>query len=193
MHFSRFCYCWPRDRFNPQIKSNAVRALGNLSRVIPFVNPLEQGKCAFSSPLTSKMGIFSWKCSLTQKDTNCSSNSTGCFHLLENIVQAFLSCITTGNVKVSVSMLLPIFTIYSLSPSHFAPFSILICPTDLHHFLFWQWCHSPFNLIHKLILSLHLNHLFLTSNCFLSHSPTQSFSGKFTHFVLGAQREGQRE
>ncbi|CAO2816693.1 unnamed protein product [Amaranthus hypochondriacus] len=83
-----------------KIKSNAVRALGNLSRVIPFVNPLEQGKCAFSSPLTSKMGNLSWKCSLTQKDTTCFSNSMGCFHLLEDIVQAFLSCITTGNVKV---------------------------------------------------------------------------------------------
>ncbi|KNA24381.1 hypothetical protein SOVF_016150 isoform A [Spinacia oleracea] len=83
-----------------KIKSNAVRALGNLSRVIRFSNPLEQGKCAVTCPGTGKMDNFSWKCTSTQEDTARSTDSLGCVHLLEKIVQAFLSCITTGNVKV---------------------------------------------------------------------------------------------
>ncbi|XP_021763705.1 uncharacterized protein LOC110728369 [Chenopodium quinoa] len=83
-----------------KIKSNAVRALGNLSRVIPFANPLEQGKCPVICPGISKMENFSWKCTVTHRDTALSSDPLGCVHLLEKIVQAFLSCITTGNVKV---------------------------------------------------------------------------------------------
>ncbi|KAL2940357.1 HEAT repeat-containing protein 6 [Bienertia sinuspersici] len=83
-----------------KIKSNAVRALGNLSRMIPFANPLEQGKCAVTCPGTSKIDKFSRECTITQRDATCSSDSLGCIHLLERIVQAFLSCITTGNVKV---------------------------------------------------------------------------------------------
>lgn len=83
-----------------KIKSNAVRALGNLARVIPFANPLEQGTCAVTCTGTSKMEKISWKSITSQMDTTWSSDSLGCVHLLEKVVQAFLSCITTGNVKV---------------------------------------------------------------------------------------------
>lgn len=57
-----------------KIKSNAVRALGNLSRFIEFTS--SQTFCLSSKPAE---GDSLW---------------------LERMVQAFLSCVTTGNVKV---------------------------------------------------------------------------------------------
>ncbi|XXG76379.1 hypothetical protein AAC387_Pa08g0743 [Persea americana] len=55
-----------------KVKSNAVRALGNLSRFVRF----------------------------TIQSTVCKGPMNGNSHWLERMVQAFVSCVTTGNVKV---------------------------------------------------------------------------------------------
>ncbi|KAJ8632521.1 hypothetical protein MRB53_025857 [Persea americana] len=55
-----------------KVKSNAVRALGNLSRFVRF----------------------------TIQSTMCKGPMNGNSHWLERMVQAFVSCVTTGNVKV---------------------------------------------------------------------------------------------
>lgn len=84
-------------RDGDKIKSNAVRALGNLSRVIPFVNPLKQGNNAITCPGTNGIDILPSNCCVIESSQ---PDSLRGMHLLERIVQAFLSCITTGNVKV---------------------------------------------------------------------------------------------
>lgn len=129
----------------PQIKSNAVRALGNLSRVIRFSNPLEQGKCAVTCPGTGKMDNFSWKCTSTQEDTARSTDSLGCVHLLEKIVQAFLSCITTGNVKVSCTVCKFCLLVHFIvdSPTFFYFHPII---RDLFLQVQWNVCHALSNL-----------------------------------------------
>ena len=73
-----------------QVRANAVRALGNLAR---FVN--------FSS------NHFSPGCKLEQKSDSeglhCSGNiQTPASEWLGTMVQTFMSCVTTGNVKVSL-------------------------------------------------------------------------------------------
>nr|XP_043638828.1 HEAT repeat-containing protein 6 isoform X2 [Erigeron canadensis] len=65
-------------RDGDKIKANAVRALGNLSRFVPCSS---QDVCGI--PATSSL-------QLTWEDPSW----------LEKMVQAFLSCVTTGNVKV---------------------------------------------------------------------------------------------
>lgn len=92
-----------------QIKSNAVRALGNLSRFV---------KCKCSSGSFDKpMDLVdlapkdnSDEVSTSSKDKKVSHvNTSSSFHQasvgdsrwLERIVQALISCVTTGNVKVS--------------------------------------------------------------------------------------------
>lgn len=89
-------------RDGDKIKSNAVRALGNLSRVIPFADPLRQGNFAVTFPGTSNTDAFLERSSGMESSATQSTlfDSLGSKHLLERIVQAFLSCITTGNVKV---------------------------------------------------------------------------------------------
>ncbi|GAB4836174.1 hypothetical protein Ancab_001087 [Ancistrocladus abbreviatus] len=72
-----------------KIKSNAVRALGNLSRVIPF-SSLNKPDCEVYPSEQHEDGCHHGSL----------SDSLGNVHLLDRIVQAFLSCITTGNVKV---------------------------------------------------------------------------------------------
>lgn len=73
-----------------KIKSNAVRALGNLSRFINFT-------CSATNNVPRDSTI------LYNSSQNCkiSSSSTSVYtHWLERMVQAFVSCVTTGNVKV---------------------------------------------------------------------------------------------
>ncbi|KAK9742008.1 hypothetical protein RND81_03G142900 [Saponaria officinalis] len=77
-------------RDGDKIKSNAVRALGNLSRVIPFNSSLKLESCDARCLGTSK----------EYASAREHRSNFGCMHLLERIVQTFLSCITTGNVKV---------------------------------------------------------------------------------------------
>ncbi|RWW10583.1 hypothetical protein GW17_00025868 [Ensete ventricosum] len=78
-----------------QIKSNAVRALGNLSRFIRLNN-----HSAESLPRTDWFFFIS---------SGSKSAFHGNAHWLERMVQAFVSCVTTGNVKVCLAP-----TVYSI-------------------------------------------------------------------------------
>lgn len=62
-----------------QVKANAVRGLGNLSRSIQItIGPEDH----------------------TEEQLHALEASSRSFDWLEQMVQAFLSCVTTGNVKV---------------------------------------------------------------------------------------------
>ncbi|KAL6349295.1 hypothetical protein AAG906_033951 [Vitis piasezkii] len=91
-----------------KIKSNAVRALGNLSRFLQYRSPTgihdKPVNCAgLSTPINSVEVLSS---STNKKNGHrFVSNSNqplplGDSSWLERMVQAFLSCVTTGNVKV---------------------------------------------------------------------------------------------
>eukprot|EP00252_Welwitschia_mirabilis_P002111 TRINITY_DN12027_c0_g2_i2.p1 TRINITY_DN12027_c0_g2~~TRINITY_DN12027_c0_g2_i2.p1 ORF type:complete len:370 (-),score=60.50 TRINITY_DN12027_c0_g2_i2:120-1229(-) len=67
------------SRDGDKIKANAVRALGNLSRFVNFSNK------TFTATVSQRV-----------KETSHKTNSLW----LEKMVNAFVSCVTTGNVKV---------------------------------------------------------------------------------------------
>ncbi|KAI5406799.1 hypothetical protein KIW84_053171 [Lathyrus oleraceus] len=71
-----------------KVKSNAVRALGYISQIFNCSTPRSQDTFVHNleNPMTCKR--------------RCLLDSLEDFHRLEKIVQAFISCITTGNVKV---------------------------------------------------------------------------------------------
>lgn len=87
-----------------QIKANAVRALGNLSRFVPFpgnsiISNETMGHIAtplinFSVENLSKLQNVDQNSKSFQPGTSKASD------WLEKMVQAFVSCVTTGNVKV---------------------------------------------------------------------------------------------
>ena len=70
--------------------------------MIPFADPLRQGNFTVTFPGTSNTDAFLERCSGMESSATQSTlfDSLGSENLLERIVQAFLSCITTGNVKV---------------------------------------------------------------------------------------------
>jgi hypothetical protein len=76
-----------------QIKANAVRALGNLSRFVKFIddNPIDS-----LSDSCSKISLKSELKRETKREAKPSTSSPW----LERMVQSFVSCVTTGNVKV---------------------------------------------------------------------------------------------
>uniref|UniRef100_A0A1D1Y3V8 HEAT repeat-containing protein 6 n=1 Tax=Anthurium amnicola TaxID=1678845 RepID=A0A1D1Y3V8_9ARAE len=92
-----------------KIKSNAVRALGNLSR---FVGCSDNSTADSGSVESTSPGIaFQWAQSLEIHHCSEASDpeippkaiksvSLHTPHWLERMVQAFVSCVTTGNVKV---------------------------------------------------------------------------------------------
>ncbi|XP_011074984.1 HEAT repeat-containing protein 6 isoform X2 [Sesamum indicum] len=85
-------------RDNDKVKANAVRALGNLSRFIKFTSqPLVHG-----DPMDGMHynGVESSKDYMNERADSLPSASLGTFDWLEQMVQTFLSCVTTGNVKV---------------------------------------------------------------------------------------------
>lgn len=93
-----------------QIKSNAVRALGNLSRLIKFsCSPSTCEKPVSNSGLylmANKSEDLLSKSDSKVHPGCTSKNLYDTFYnssLLERIVQAFISGITTGNVKVPLS------------------------------------------------------------------------------------------
>lgn len=84
-----------------QVKANAVRGLGNLARSIQFTKQLPvngdpmdsiHSKTEYSSALGSKYHM--------KERSQSFQSSSGSFDWLDQMVQAFLSCVTTGNVKV---------------------------------------------------------------------------------------------
>ncbi|KAK7308357.1 hypothetical protein VNO77_41959 [Canavalia gladiata] len=81
-----------------KVKSNAVRALGYISRIL---------KCPtskFEDPSVDYQDHKADACCTSENlmmcQQRCALDSMQDFHRLERIVQAFISCITTGNVKV---------------------------------------------------------------------------------------------
>ncbi|XP_073159356.1 uncharacterized protein [Henckelia pumila] len=87
---------------NDKVKANAVRALGNLARFIQFTGP----HCMHCEPmdsLCSKLASNGIKPPGDYLEDRCDSfhpaASENC-EWLEKMVHAFLSCVTTGNVKV---------------------------------------------------------------------------------------------
>ncbi|XP_042036106.1 HEAT repeat-containing protein 6-like isoform X5 [Salvia splendens] len=83
------------------VKANAVRGLGNLARSIQFTKHLPVD----GDPLDSMHSKIECHCTQGFKDhikekSQSVQSSSGSFDWLDQMVQAFLSCVTTGNVKV---------------------------------------------------------------------------------------------
>ncbi|KAG0484834.1 hypothetical protein HPP92_008913 [Vanilla planifolia] len=91
-----------------KIKSNAVRALGHISRSLRFYcdsSTYELNKISESFHLAQNLEFsisFFQQSNGSLVSTSCVLNRTlhGDHRLLERMVQAFLSCVTAGNVKV---------------------------------------------------------------------------------------------
>ncbi|KAL3641854.1 hypothetical protein CASFOL_012669 [Castilleja foliolosa] len=85
-------------RDNDKVKANAVRALGNLARCIKFTSrPLVLEDIADHIHLKIAKGH---KGDVPERSDSNSSATLESFDWLEQMVQTFLSCVTTGNVKV---------------------------------------------------------------------------------------------
>ncbi|PIN24648.1 hypothetical protein CDL12_02611 [Handroanthus impetiginosus] len=87
---------------NDKVKANAVRALGNLSRSIQFSSsPHLCGDPVDHSQLKIEHnGMKGYKDDTKERSRSSPSASSRSLDWLEQMVQAFLSCVTTGNVKV---------------------------------------------------------------------------------------------
>ncbi|KAL3015724.1 hypothetical protein AAZX31_06G172400 [Glycine max] len=83
---------------NTQVKSNAVRALGYISRILKSSTSKFQGTSAGHHDRMTDAYLNSENLMVCQQ--NCASDSLQDLNRLERIVHAFISCITTGNVKV---------------------------------------------------------------------------------------------
>ncbi|GER28444.1 ARM repeat superfamily protein [Striga asiatica] len=85
-------------RDNDKVKANAVRAMGNLSRCIRFTSPT----LVHDDPLDhTHIAIKNVpKDDTEERSVSFASASTRNLTCLEQMVQTFLSCVTTGNVKV---------------------------------------------------------------------------------------------
>ncbi|KAH6761631.1 ARM repeat superfamily protein [Perilla frutescens var. hirtella] len=82
---------------NDKVKANAVRGLGNLARSIRFTKKLP----VRGDSLDSMHSKIEYRNEDHMKERSQSfQTSSGSFDWLEQMVQAFLSCVTTGNVKV---------------------------------------------------------------------------------------------
>ncbi|XP_061368423.1 uncharacterized protein LOC133311395 isoform X2 [Gastrolobium bilobum] len=81
-----------------KVKSNAVRALGYISRIFKCSASRFQDMSVDYLDRTTEAYISSENLMVSQQHWQLDSLED--FHRLERIVQAFISCITTGNVKV---------------------------------------------------------------------------------------------
>ncbi|KAL3015725.1 hypothetical protein AAZX31_06G172400 [Glycine max] len=81
-----------------KVKSNAVRALGYISRILKSSTSKFQGTSAGHHDRMTDAYLNSENLMVCQQ--NCASDSLQDLNRLERIVHAFISCITTGNVKV---------------------------------------------------------------------------------------------
>lgn len=86
-----------------QVKANAVRALGNLSRYV-ICTPLHRDGGVVLQPCSLRANsvgeISASDCRTNEKISTGSAASTDGSLLMGRMVQAILSCVTTGNVKV---------------------------------------------------------------------------------------------
>lgn len=97
-----------------QVKANAVRALGNLSKSIQFtshtaVNDDQVDHMHFKIECGGAKGS---KGHMEERSNSLLSASLGSFDWLGQMVQTFLSCVTTGNVKVRQTV--PITLIFTI-------------------------------------------------------------------------------
>ncbi|KAH1126509.1 hypothetical protein GLYMA_06G180700v4 [Glycine max] len=83
-----------------KVKSNAVRALGYISRILKSSTSKFQGTSAGHHDRMTDAYLNSENLMVCQQ--NCASDSLQDLNRLERIVHAFISCITTGNVKWNV-------------------------------------------------------------------------------------------
>ncbi|KZV33103.1 HEAT repeat-containing protein 6 [Dorcoceras hygrometricum] len=87
---------------NDKVKANAVRALGNLAKFIQFTSPC----CMHGEHMDSLCSKLEFNG--VKSPSDCLEEGCDSFHRassensewLEKMVHAFLSCVTTGNVKV---------------------------------------------------------------------------------------------
>ena len=84
-----------------QVKANAVRGLGNLARSIQFTKnvPVDGDPLDSMHSKIEYHGTQGFKDHIKERSQSGQSSS-GSFDWLDQMVQAFLSCVTTGNVKV---------------------------------------------------------------------------------------------
>ncbi|KAL4187171.1 hypothetical protein AMTRI_Chr09g37770 [Amborella trichopoda] len=89
-----------------KMRANAVRALGNLSRFVCFSSTTHTDAQSCSLHCTNLYtvkgsgGFAPFKACKDCSLLNNYSTYSGCSHWLERMVQAFVSCVTTGNAKV---------------------------------------------------------------------------------------------
>ncbi|CAI8597827.1 unnamed protein product [Vicia faba] len=81
-----------------KVKSNAVRALGYISQIFNCSTPRSQEVFVQNFDQWSEASFTRENPVMCKR--RCLLDSLEDFHRLEKIVQAFISCITTGNVKV---------------------------------------------------------------------------------------------
>ncbi|XP_057781200.1 uncharacterized protein LOC130999628 isoform X4 [Salvia miltiorrhiza] len=88
-------------RDNDKVKANAVRGLGNLARSIKFTKqlPVNGDPLDFMHSKIESHGVQGFKDHMKERSQSVQSSS-GSSVWLDQMVKAFLSCVTTGNVKV---------------------------------------------------------------------------------------------
>ncbi|CAN4112972.1 unnamed protein product [Withania somnifera] len=101
---------------NDKVKANAVRALGNLSRVVRFSSQSFSYDRQADPVIASSRGTLS-KGSPICEDLRESRSPRNAplenFKWLEKMVQAFISCVTTGNVKVQWNVCYSLSNLFS--------------------------------------------------------------------------------
>ncbi|XP_055822666.1 uncharacterized protein LOC129891362 isoform X2 [Solanum dulcamara] len=100
---------------NDKVKANAVRALGNLSRVVRFSSQSFAYDRQADSMVVSSGGKptgLSVSEDLGESQSLCNAYLES-FKWLEKMVQAFISCVTTGNVKVQWNVCYSLSNLFS--------------------------------------------------------------------------------
>ncbi|KAJ8562353.1 hypothetical protein K7X08_011644 [Anisodus acutangulus] len=101
---------------NDKVKANAVRALGNLSRVVRFSSQSFAYDRQADSMVVSSGGKPTKGLSICEdlgESRSPHNTSLENFKWLEKMVQAFISCVTTGNVKVQWNVCYSLSNLFS--------------------------------------------------------------------------------
>ncbi|KAJ8768399.1 hypothetical protein K2173_021552 [Erythroxylum novogranatense] len=122
-----------------KVKSNAVRALGNLSRIFDFNSSsgMHDQPAGYLGLSVNKFKMLpassNLQCGQGYSTKSYPQNSAQGPDLIEGIIQAFLSCVTTGNVKVQWNVCYALSNLFlnetlSLQDMDWAPsvFSVLL-------------------------------------------------------------------